>query len=119
MLRERAAKIWGIDADAVVWKAGRALPAGPNAGNFEPLSIEQIAQKLSQTGGPVSATSSMNVPGAGPSFAAHICDVEVDPDTGRVTVLRYTVIQDAGKAIHPSYVEGQMQGGAAQGIGWA
>jgi CO/xanthine dehydrogenase Mo-binding subunit len=36
-----------------------------------------------------------------------------------VTVVRYTVIQDAGRAIHPSYVEGQYQGGAAQGIGWA
>ena len=45
--------------------------------------------------------------------------MEVDPDTGKVTVLRYTAVQDAGKAIHPSYVEGQMQGGAVQGIGWA
>jgi CO/xanthine dehydrogenase Mo-binding subunit len=48
-----------------------------------------------------------------------VVDVEVDPDTGKVTVLRYTVVQDAGKAIHPTYVEGQMQGGAVQGIGWA
>jgi CO/xanthine dehydrogenase Mo-binding subunit len=53
------------------------------------------------------------------SFATHLCDVEVDPETGRTTVLRYTVIQDAGKAVHPSYVEGQFQGGAAQGVGWA
>jgi CO/xanthine dehydrogenase Mo-binding subunit len=43
----------------------------------------------------------------------------VDPETGKVTILRFTVVQDAGKAIHPSYVEGQMQGGAVQGIGWA
>jgi CO/xanthine dehydrogenase Mo-binding subunit len=43
----------------------------------------------------------------------------VDPDTGKVTILRYTAVQDAGKAIHPSYVEGQMQGGVVQGIGWA
>jgi CO/xanthine dehydrogenase Mo-binding subunit len=49
----------------------------------------------------------------------NIVDVEVDPDTGKVEILRYTAVQDAGKAIHPSYVEGQMQGGAAQGIGWA
>jgi len=46
-------------------------------------------------------------------------DVEVDPETGKVTILRYTAVQDAGKAIHPSYVENQMQGGAVQGIGWA
>ena len=52
-------------------------------------------------------------------FAVHIVDVEVDPETGKVTILRYTAIQDAGKAIHPSYVEGQMQGGVVQGIGWA
>ena len=43
----------------------------------------------------------------------------VDPETGKVDILRYTVLQDAGKAIHPAYVEGQFQGGAAQGIGWA
>ena len=43
----------------------------------------------------------------------------MDPETGKVTVLRFTVFQDAGKAIHPSYVEGQMQGGSVQGIGWA
>ena len=49
----------------------------------------------------------------------NIVDVEVDPQTGKVKILRYTAIQDAGKAIHPSYVEGQMQGGVAQGIGWA
>ena len=56
---------------------------------------------------------------AGPAFGAHICDLEVDKETGRSTVVRYTVVQDAGKAVHPSFVEGQMQGGAAQGIGWA
>ena len=45
--------------------------------------------------------------------------MEVDPDTGKTEILRYTAIQDAGKAVHPSYVEGQMQGGAVQGVGWA
>jgi len=55
----------------------------------------------------------------GGAFGAHICDVAVDPDTGKVDILRYTVVQDCGTAIHPAYVEGQMQGGAAQGIGWA
>ena len=57
--------------------------------------------------------------GVGGAFAVHIADVEVDPDTGKVDVIRYTALQDAGKAIHPSYVEGQIQGGAVQGIGWA
>ena len=57
--------------------------------------------------------------GVGGAFATHIVDLQVDPETGKVTILRYTAVQDVGKAIHPSYVEGQMQGGAVQGIGWA
>jgi xanthine dehydrogenase molybdenum-binding subunit len=49
----------------------------------------------------------------------HICDVEVDPETGKVQVLQHTAVQDVGRAVHPSYVEGQIQGGAVQRIGWA
>ncbi len=75
--------------------------------------------KSGRTGGPIGAEASLNAQGAGPGFAAHICDVEVDPETGQVTVLRYTAAQDVGRAIHPAYVEGQIQGGVAQGIGWA
>ena len=45
--------------------------------------------------------------------------VEVDTETGRVKILRYTASQDVGRAIHPAYVEGQIQGGVVQGIGWA
>jgi CO/xanthine dehydrogenase Mo-binding subunit len=61
----------------------------------------------------------VNAEGAGVSFATHMVDVELDRDTGSTKILRYTVFQDAGKAVHPSYVEGQFQGGAVQGIGWA
>jgi CO/xanthine dehydrogenase Mo-binding subunit len=118
-LRERAAKIWKIEADAVVWEDGAARPAGANAGEFPPLTLAQIAAKASATGGPINARSSLNTEGAAPGFATHICDVEVDRETGKVTITRYTAIQDVGRAIHPSYVEGQIQGGVAQGIGWA
>ena len=45
--------------------------------------------------------------------------MDVGEETGKVEILRYTAVQDAGRAIHPSYVEGQIQGGAVQGIGWA
>jgi len=55
----------------------------------------------------------------GPGFATHIVDIEVDPETGKVTILRYTAVQDVGRAIYPDYVEGQIQGGVAQGVGWA
>lgn len=115
----RAAKIWGIDEEAVAWKDGAAVPSGPNAGSFPPMTLEEIAKVAVQTGGPISGHHEVTADGAGVSFGVHIADVEVDKETGMTTVLRYTAFQDAGKAIHPDYVEGQMQGGAAQGIGWA
>ena len=118
-LRERAALLWDIDPEAVDWRNGHAHPAGANAGDFEPLSLADIAAKAAQTGGPIAAQVSVNAQGAAPAFATHVCDVEVDEETGRVDVVRYTAVQDAGRAIHPGYVEGQMQGGVAQGIGWA
>ena len=118
-LCERAAKIWEIPSDAVEWEDGYAKPAGANAGDFEPMSLAEIAKMAGKTGGPIVGHAQINAQGAGPSFGTHIVDVEVDRETGRVTVVRYTVLQDAGKAVHPAYVEGQYQGGAVQGIGWA
>lgn len=118
-LRDRAAQIWDIDADAVEWRDGAAHPTSDNAGTFEPLSLKELAGKTASTGGPINARKSSNVQAPGPAFGTHIVDVEVDRETGGVKILRYTAIQDAGRAIHPSYVEGQMQGGVVQGIGWA
>ncbi|MSP67507.1 MAG: xanthine dehydrogenase family protein molybdopterin-binding subunit [Alphaproteobacteria bacterium] len=118
-LCSRAAKIWEIPEDAVAYEDGFVKPAGANAGKFPALSIADIAKKAGKTGGPIVGHAQINAQGAGPSLGTHIVDVEVDKETGRVSVLRYTVIQDAGKAVHPSYVEGQFQGGAVQGIGWA
>jgi CO/xanthine dehydrogenase Mo-binding subunit len=115
----RAAAIWGIPKDAVVWEKGHAKPAGANAGKFKALSLKDIAAQAGSTGGPIAGHHEFNADGAGVSFGTHIADVEVDRETGAVRIERYTVIQDAGKAIHPSYVEGQFQGGAVQGIGWA
>jgi len=115
----RVAKIWGIDEDAVIWEDGCAKPSGANAGDFTPMSIEEIAAISSNTGGPIAGHFEVNADGAGVSFGVHLADVEVDPETGATKILRYTVFQDAGKAVHPDYVEGQMQGGAVQGIGWA
>ncbi|WP_121630744.1 xanthine dehydrogenase family protein molybdopterin-binding subunit [Tropicibacter alexandrii] len=115
----RAAAEWGIDEEAVEWADGAAQPAGPNAGKFPPMTIKEIAAKMGSTGGPISGHHESVPDGVGASFGAHVVDLEVDPETGRVTILRYLVVQDAGRAIHPSYVEGQYQGGAVQGIGWA
>lgn len=117
-LKNRAASIWEVDADAVEWRQGSAHAKNVK-GQAEELSLHDIARKSGRTGGPIAAEVSLNAQGAGPGFGAHICDVEVDRETGAVKILRYTAVQDVGRAIHPSYVEGQLQGGVAQGIGWA
>ena len=118
-LKKRAALTWGIDEDQVDWAEGEARPkAGVNV-EVDALSIGELAQNAARTGGPISGLATLNAQGPGPAFSVNMTDVEVDEETGRVTVLGFTAIQDAGKAIHPDYVEGQMQGGAAQGIGWA
>lgn len=118
-LKERAALMWDIPVDKVEWVDGYAQAKGKKYGNLAPLSLAEIAEAAPNTGGPIAGHNELVADGAGVSFATHICDVEVDPETGRTQVVRYTVIQDAGKAVHPDYVEGQYQGGAAQGIGWA
>ena len=115
----RAAEKWGIDPEAIDWFDGAAHPSGPNAGDFPPMTIKEIGRRMGRTGGPISGHHATTYGGAGESFGTHVVDLEIDPETGRATILRYLVVQDAGRAIHPSYVEGQFQGGAAQGIGWA
>jgi CO/xanthine dehydrogenase Mo-binding subunit len=113
---ERAAKTWNCPVEEVNYEDG-VLTHSSNA--EQRLTFKQVAARQNATGGPIIASVGVNPGGAGPSLGTHIVDVEVDPDTGKVTILRYTAVQDAGKAIHPSYVEGQIQGGVAQGIGWA
>ena len=117
--KSRAAATWGVDDDQVEWEDGHVIPvAGVNA-ELKPMSLADLAKGAHKTGGPISGRASLNAQGAGASFSVNFADVRVDKDTGHVEVLNFTAIQDAGKAIHPAYVEGQMQGGAAQGIGWA
>lgn len=110
---KRAAILWECDADKV------ECTGGVYRANGKSLTFRELAGKLSHTGGPVVGRATVDPEGSSNGFGTHIVDVEVDPDTAKVTVLRYTAVQDVGCAIHPSYVEGQMQGGAVQGIGWA
>jgi CO/xanthine dehydrogenase Mo-binding subunit len=117
-LKRRAALTWDVPVEKVAWQGGAAICLDA-AKDVKPLSLASLAGHAARTGGPISATVSLNAQGAGPGFAAHLCDVEIDRETGHVTVVRYTAAQDVGRAIHPAYVEGQIQGGAAQGIGWA
>ena len=116
---ERAAKIWDTPVEDVEYVQGvLSHRSDPQLRmTFKELA-GQFATPFS-TGGAIVGRSSIEPTGVGNAFATHIVDVEVDTETGKVEILRYTAIQDAGKAIHPSYVEGQMQGGVVQGIGWA
>ena len=115
----RAAMIWDVDPEGVVWENGHAKPAGSNVGDFKPMPLKEIAAKRALTGGPIVAAASANPGAVAPGFATQFCDIEVDPETGKVTILNFVAAQDVGRAIHPSYVEGQIQGGVVQGIGWA
>jgi len=112
----RAAQIWEVDADGV------ELEDGVLKSKSDPelsMTFKELAAQLGRSGGGISGTAAVSPSGVGGAFAGNIVDVEIDPETGKTEILRFTVVQDAGKAIHPSYVEGQMQGGAVQGIGWA
>ena len=113
---QRAATIWDVSPDVVGYTDGAIAHKSDPELRF---TFTELAAQLNSTGGPIVGRANVDPKGVGGAFAVHIVDVEVDPDTGKVDILRYTALQDAGKAIHPSYVEGQMQGGAVQGIGWA
>lgn len=117
-LCRRAAATWDVPIEQVKWEQGQAICL--DATKPQPaLTLKALAGRSARTGGPIGAEVTLNASGAGPGFAVHLCDIEIDPDTGRSTVVRYTAAQDVGRAIHPSYVEGQIQGGVAQGVGWA
>ena len=113
---ERAASIWDVEVDSV------EMDGGVISSKSDPelsMTFADLAGQLGSSGGGISGTASVSPTGVGGSFAGNIVDVEVDPETGKTDVTRFTAFQDVGKAIHPSYVEGQMQGGSVQGIGWA
>lgn len=115
-MKERVSRLWETSVDEVEFNDA----VFTRKGNPEQqVTFKELSGRLMETGGPLVGKSTVSPRGVGAAFAHHIVDVEVDPETGKVDILRYTAIQDVGKAIHPSYVEGQMQGGAVQGIGWA
>lgn len=112
-MAERAAALWECKPEDVTFDDGAFKAQGKS------ISFKELAGKVNELGAPIIGRAAVDPQGPTNGFGTNIVDVEVDPDTGKVTILRYTAIQDAGKAIHPAYVEGQMQGGSVQGIGWA
>ncbi|MCB2049846.1 MAG: xanthine dehydrogenase family protein molybdopterin-binding subunit [Novosphingobium sp.] len=117
-MKKRAANVWQVAEDDVEWRNG-AVHCTAKGNDNAPMTITEMAENANTTGGPIAAEVSINPHDSLPAYGVHICDVAVDPETGHVSIKRYTVVQDVGRAIHPDYVEGQMQGGAVQGIGWA
>jgi CO/xanthine dehydrogenase Mo-binding subunit len=115
-LKKRVAILWDINEDDVDFNDG-AFSSKAEA--EKTIRFKELAGKLGDLGGPATSTGSVDLESAGDGFGLHIADVEIDTATGKTDVIRYTVVQDVGTAIHPSYVDGQLQGGAVQGIGWA
>ncbi len=115
-LVQRAAILWEVEEDQVEYVDGELRHRSDSELR---LTFKEIASRLIETGGPVVGRANVNPTRSGASYSANIIDVEVDPETGKVDILRCTAFQDVGTAIHPSYVEGQIQGGTSQGIGWA
>jgi len=113
---ERAAGIWATDVANVLFDSGVFSDAKDKDHS---LTFKELAARHESTGGAISAQANVSPQGAGFQLAAYLVDVEVDTATGKVTILRSTLFQDVGKAVHPDYVSGQMQGGVVQGIGWA
>ena len=115
-VEERAAAVWGVEPDSVELVQG--VVHSKTDASLQ-MTFAEVAAQMADTGGPIMGSAVVHPRGIGPSSSGNIVDVQVDPETGKVDVLRYTAFQDAGKAIHPTYVEGQMQGGSVQGLGWA
>jgi xanthine dehydrogenase molybdenum-binding subunit len=112
---DRAAGIWKLKPEEIAFEDGAVFAKSDASKRF---TFKEFAAKTAHHGGAVIARAAVDPPWPGGAFAAHIVDLEVDLETGKVGILRYTAVQDCGKAIHPSYVEGQIQGGVVQGIGW-
>jgi CO/xanthine dehydrogenase Mo-binding subunit len=113
---QRAAVLWDVDPANVSYDVANASLIGPGG---KSITFKTLAEQVNHCGGPVIGRGFSSEANQGGSFGTHCVDVEVDPDTGKTQILRYTISQDVGTAVHPSYVEGQLQGGVVQGIGWA
>ena len=112
----RAALLWDTSADEIELEDGEFQHVSDPELS---IGFAELAGRAAETGGPIVGSANMDPSGAGSTFATHVVDIEVDPETGKIEILRYTAAQDTGTSIHPSYVEGQIQGGVVQGIGWA
>ncbi|MBL4622079.1 MAG: xanthine dehydrogenase family protein molybdopterin-binding subunit [Immundisolibacteraceae bacterium] len=115
-MKTRAGMEWEVEGSEVDYAKG---VFSLKSDSSKTQAFGEICAKADHTGGPIIADESELPEGVGFQISANIVDVEVDVETGKVDILRYSALQDVGKAVHPHFVEGQMQGGTVQGIGWA
>ncbi|MBM4434988.1 MAG: xanthine dehydrogenase family protein molybdopterin-binding subunit, partial [Chloroflexi bacterium] len=105
--------LWDLPAERIVAEDGAFVAPDRRA------TFREAARELDEAGIQCTGTADVQPAEHGPAFATHVVDVEVDEETGKVEIVRYTAVQDAGRAVYPPYVEGQIHGGVAQGVGWA
>ncbi|MBS0241228.1 MAG: xanthine dehydrogenase family protein molybdopterin-binding subunit [Proteobacteria bacterium] len=116
-LRRRAAEKLQAPESEISYALG-VFRAGGGGGLSGSITLSDLMRQTLTDGAIVGRGVSTKLP-FGVEVGAHVADVEVDPDTGQVTVLRYTAFQDVGLALNPTAVEGQIEGSVVQGLGWA
>ena len=89
------------------------------AGTDRSISYEELAALPAATAEKRTAIESFTPPVATYPNGTHVCEVEIDPDTGRTRIARYVVVDDFGLTLNPLLLEGQVHGGIAQGVGQA
>jgi len=108
--------------DDIAFGGGRFTVKGTDrsVGIFETAAAAMDGKSVPEDlRGPLSATSDETILQLGFPYGAHVCEVEIDPQTGALELVRYSAVDDVGRAINPLIVHGQTHGGAAQGIGQA
>ena len=116
--RDLAAQLFEVDADDLVFSEGRFAVKGVPR---KALTIAQIARQshAAKLAPDLAADSTFEPANFTFPFGTHICVVEVEPETGNVEIKKYVAVDDCGKVINPLLVDGQVQGGIAQGLGQA
>lgn len=117
-LCQRAASRLEVAPEDVEFANGRVQVKGAPGKSISFADLVAPSFQFSDSG-PITGRGTGAMGEGTPVFAVQVADVEVDKETGKVKILSYAVAQDAGLAVNPTLVEGQMQGGVVQGIGWA
>ena len=107
--------------DDIAFAAGRYTVKGTDrsVGIYDVAGAADSKAVPEELRGPLGATADETIRQLGFPYGAHVCEVEIDPQTGKLDLVRYTCVDDVGRAINPMVVDGQTHGGAAQGIGQA